>query len=116
LGGSGDAAAIHRAIWAAGIGNRNEAFLYLNRLVADALRPLLENAETSMRVLDLGCGVGGTSTWLAQELQVQVTGVTISATQRALAQERAQSLGQDILTTFINADFCDSKAMSSLPV
>jgi len=115
LGGSGDAAAIHRAIWAPGVDNRSEAFLYLNRLVADAVRPLLQTADDA-HLLDLGCGVGGTSTWLANELGAKVTGITLSTTQRDLAEARARSLGLDSLTRFLAADFTDRGSLALLPV
>lgn len=115
LGGSGEAAAIHRAIWAPGVNNRNEAFLYLNRLVADAVRPLLQTADDA-HLLDLGCGVGGTTTWLAQALGAKVTGITLSTTQRRLAEERASSLGLDHSTRFLVADFTDPEALAQLPV
>lgn len=116
LGGSGDTAAIHRAVWAPGVVNRTEAFLYLNRIVADAIRPLLKQAEGRVQLLDLGCGVGGTSTWLAKELNAQITGITISATQREMAEERARSLGLGEQVHFVAVDFDDPDSMASLPV
>ena len=115
LGGSGETAAIHRAIWAPGVGNRRDAFLYLNRLVAEAVRPLIPATENS-QLLDLGCGVGGTSTWLARELGVKVMGVTLSATQKELAEVRARSLGLTNLTCFLAADFTDPGSLDCLPV
>lgn len=115
LGGSGETAAIHRAIWGPDVDNRNEAFLTLNRLVAAAVRPLVTSG-TRVHVLDLGCGVGGTSTWLASELEAQVTGITISTTQRELAEQRALSLGLGEQLRFVAADFDDTASMAALPV
>ena len=45
------------------------------------------------RVLDIGCGWGGMAIYLAQHFDVHVTGVTLSAEQLRLAQQRAQELG-----------------------
>lgn len=106
LGGSGDVAAIHRAIWAPGVTNKAEAFNYLNVCVANALQPCLQLTEGSQaQLLDLGCGVGGTSTWLAQALDANVTGITISSEQQKLATERAARLGLDNQVRFFQGDF-----------
>ena len=106
LGGSGDVAAIHRAIWAPGVTNKAEAFNYLNVCVANALQPCLQLTEGGQaQLLDLGCGVGGTSTWLAQALDANVTGITISSEQQKLATERAARIGLDNQVRFLQGDF-----------
>jgi len=113
LGGSGDTAAIHRAIWAPGVTNKSQAFNFLNICVARALEPCLSAKERhATQVLDLGCGVGGTSTWLANALDVSVTGVTISSAQQALATERAARLGLSAQVRFVQGDFAE---MPDLP-
>lgn len=114
LGGSGEVAAIHRAIYAPGVQTRAQAFNYLNACVAQAIKPCIESSHSQVQaqVLDLGCGVGGTSTWLAQTLAVGVTGITISAAQQKLATGRAQQLGLGHRCRFIQADFA---AMPDLP-
>ncbi|MDO9476803.1 MAG: class I SAM-dependent methyltransferase [Pseudohongiella sp.] len=103
LGGSGDVAAIHRAIWAPGVTNKTEAFNYLNVQVAHALQACIK--EPGAHVLDLGCGVGGTSTWLASALNADVTGITISAEQQRLATQRAELLGLGNRVRFVQGDF-----------
>lgn len=105
FGGSGDVAAIHRAIWAPGVNSRAEAFHYLNQQVAFALEPLRQQTAAATRVLDLGCGVGGTSTWLAQTAGIDVTGITISKQQQQQASMRADRLGLAAHCRFIQADF-----------
>lgn len=107
-GGSGQSTAIHRKIWAPGVCNSLDAFEYLNRLVAEWVGPILPR---NGRVLDLGCGVGGTSIWLARELKVQAVGVTISAVQASLARKRANELGLDANCQFFQADFLDLPAL-----
>ncbi len=112
LGGSGDLAAIHRAIWAPGVQSRAEAFDFLNQLVANALQPALPADDTQAHLLDLGCGVGGTATAVAQTLGVQVTGVTLSQAQVDLAQQRTARLGLQTRVRFALGSF---NAMPALP-
>ncbi len=112
LGGSGDVAAIHRAIWAPGVTTQAQAFGFLNQLVANALQPALPEEMGTARVLDLGCGVGGTATWVAQTLDVRVTGVTLSPAQVQLAQQRAEALG---LASRVNFALGSFSAMPELP-
>ena len=112
LGGSGDVAAIHRAIWAPGVTTQAQAFGFLNQLVANALQPVLPADPAEARLLDLGCGVGGTATWVAKALDVHVTGVTISPAQVQLAQQRAEALGLASRVRFALGSF---SAMPELP-
>lgn len=114
LGGSGDIAAIHRAIWAPGVTDKAQAFNFLNVCVANALQPCLPLTDGSQpQLLDLGCGVGGTSTWLAQALNASVTGVTISLEQQKLATERARRMGLDSQVRFVQGDFAAMPALDT---
>lgn len=56
------------------------------------------------RVLDVGCGMGSSSTYLASRLQCEVTGVTISAVQRRWAHCSALWRGVSSRTRFLCAD------------
>lgn len=105
FGGSGDTAAIHRAIWAPGVQNKTEAFAYLNNLIADVLQDKIGPAPTNYALLDLGCGVGGTATHLHLQLGISVTGVSISKQQIELAQHRAAALQIADKLSFVQADF-----------
>lgn len=48
--------------------------------------------EPGQRVLDIGCGWGGMALYLAHASDVQVTGVTLSEEQLAVARARAEAL------------------------
>jgi len=103
LGGSGEAvAAIHRQVWAPGVSSRRGSFEYLNQRVADALRP---SPGQPARLLDLGCGIGGTSTWVASRLGSEVVGVTLSEAQVQQANQRAAALKVAQNCRFVAADF-----------
>jgi cyclopropane fatty-acyl-phospholipid synthase-like methyltransferase len=106
FGGSGKTAAIHRQIWAPGVETAEQAFGYLNQLVADAVRPAL-HLQKPARLLDLGCGVGGTATWLVERMGISVVGVTNSVVQQKHAAERSRNLGLEERCQFLLADFMD---------
>ena len=49
--------------------------------------------EPGLKVLDIGCGWGGLAIWLAQHSDVEVTGITLSEEQLALARQNAAEAG-----------------------
>ena len=49
--------------------------------------------EPGQKVLDIGCGWGGLALYLAQEADVEITGITLSVEQLRVAQRRAQAMG-----------------------
>ena len=48
--------------------------------------------ERGMHVLDVGCGWGGLSQWMAERHGVKVTGITISSEQADFARQRCRAL------------------------
>jgi cyclopropane-fatty-acyl-phospholipid synthase len=56
-------------------------------------------------VLDIGCGWGGLSLWLAERLGVEVTGLTLSEEQLKIAQQRAVDRRLDGHTRFVLRDY-----------
>jgi cyclopropane-fatty-acyl-phospholipid synthase len=59
------------------------------------------------RVLDIGCGWGGLGLTLADDYAAQVTGVTLSAQQLAVAQRRASDRGLSDRARFSLEDYRD---------
>ena len=45
------------------------------------------------KVLDIGCGLGGSAMWLAQQYECDVTGMTISPVQARMATAKAKARG-----------------------
>lgn len=61
--------------------------------------------QSGERVLDAGCGVGGSSIFLARELGCQVTGISLSEQQVESARKNAAVKGVELSTRFEKADF-----------
>ena len=60
------------------------------------------------RVLDAGCGVGGSSTWIARHRAAQVVGITLSERQLREARRRAMAQRVAHRTRFLLGDYCDT--------
>lgn len=60
------------------------------------------------KVLDAGCGIGGSTIWMAKQYRNQVTGITISAKQADYAKQHACRHGVSELVNFEVADFCET--------
>ena len=63
--------------------------------------------EPGMRVLDIGSGWGGLAMSLAQQANVEVTGVTLSEEQHKLSNERASKAGLADRVRFLLKDYRD---------
>ena len=70
------------------------------RLIAAKL-----NLKPGLRVLDIGCGWGGLARYLAQIADVEVTGVTLSKEQHALAVAAMKAAGLDNRVTIELKDY-----------
>src|SRR5215467_10291263 len=57
------------------------------------------------RILDVGCGFGGSSIYLAANYQAAVTGITISPVQVAMAQEAADRARVNARFLVMDADY-----------
>ncbi len=60
------------------------------------------------KVLDAGCGWGGTSLWLAREKKAHVTGINITGYQIEECRDKVKKAGLQKECTFIEADYCDT--------
>jgi tocopherol O-methyltransferase len=78
---------LHHGYYETGRESKEEAAERLIELLVERAR-----VPKGARVLDVGCGIGGTSIWLAQNLGCDVTGITISPVQVEMATEAARHL------------------------
>jgi tocopherol O-methyltransferase len=58
-----------------------------------AERAAVPRVPRGARVLDIGCGIGGSALWLADQFDCDVTGLTISPVQQRMAAAKAKSRG-----------------------
>jgi cyclopropane-fatty-acyl-phospholipid synthase len=65
----------------------------------------LHITKPDMRVLDIGCGWGGMGLYLARTFGANVTGVTLSDEQFAIANERARTGGLSTSAQFLLKDY-----------
>ena len=72
---------IHHGYWVSGKESKEEAASALIRLLVEKA-----GIKPGARVLDIGCGIGGSSRYLARNHDCRVTGVTISPVQVEMAE------------------------------
>lgn len=83
----------------------DDAQLAKKRHLAAKLR--LAPGRNDLRVLDIGCGWGGLGLYLAEYGNADVTGITLSQEQHAVANERAQERGLSGRARFRLQDYRD---------
>lgn len=88
----------------------DETTLSLPESIANTNRYLASRAgvASGTRVLDAGCGVGGSAIWLARECGARVVGVTLLDSQVALARGFAREQGVEGLTAFEVRDMAET--------
>lgn len=96
----GDLLACHFGLWGPDTTTDREGLERANQTLVQgcALGP-------GRRVLDAGCGVGGTAISLAETHGVHVTGLTICEPHVAVATEQAERRGVGHLVEFVYGDF-----------
>ncbi|MEO1518304.1 MAG: methyltransferase domain-containing protein [Bacteroidota bacterium] len=95
--------AVHFGFYDEQASNHKDALMNTNRVLADRV-----NAQAGERLLDAGCGRGGSCFWLAKNRQVRPTGITPVASQIKDCQEQAQKLGLQEQVNFVQADYCQT--------
>lgn len=91
---------LHYGLWERGIRSLPAAVVHTNRRLAQ-----LGQITAQDRILDAGCGVGGSAIFLAKNYGAAVLGITLSAKQVARAQGFAQTHGVADRAQFQVADY-----------
>jgi cyclopropane fatty-acyl-phospholipid synthase-like methyltransferase len=95
--------AMHYGYWTNETKNLKEALFNTNDLLAG-----IAELKPGMRVLDAGCGVGGSSLYIAQKYGCTTHGISLSTNQIQKASSQASLLNLGHLCKFSVADFCDT--------
>jgi tocopherol O-methyltransferase len=88
---------IHHGYWIRGDESKEKAQIQLIDHLAQ-----IAKIQPGGRILDIGCGTGGSSIYLAKHYQVEATGITISPVQVSLANQAAAK--EDVKATFLLMD------------
>lgn len=96
----GSQGAMHYGMWDRRTHTLGRALINENRALAR-----LAHITATDHVLDAGCGVGGSSLFLAREFGCQVTGISLVDDQINTANKRAEKEGLAGIVTFAVADY-----------
>jgi tocopherol O-methyltransferase len=93
----------HFGYWEPNIHNHAESLLNMNKQVAARANP-----KPGERVLDAGCGVGGSSIWLARTFGLNTVGISLSEKELERARRYAKERGVSAQCTFEVQDFVNT--------
>ena len=91
---------LHYGYWDGSTKNFHEALLNINKILATKA-----GIKKVDKVLDAGCGIGGSSLWLAKNIGCSVTGISLSAKQVQTANNLALTENIQSLAIFEQQDF-----------
>ena len=91
---------LHYGYWDRSTKNFHEALLNINKILAAKA-----GINKHHKVLDAGCGIGGSSLWLAKNIGCNVTGISLSEKQVQTANDLAQAENLQSLAIFEQQDF-----------
>jgi cyclopropane fatty-acyl-phospholipid synthase-like methyltransferase len=100
----GNSLSMHYGYWDEKVKNFPQSLLRMNEVMTEA-------AEIKPResVLDAGCGIGGSSIFLAEKTGCNITGISLSERQVAKANEIAKQKGVSNKISFEVMDFCRTR-------
>lgn len=81
---------------------QHKALINKNKLLYEKV-----SIQPGDRVLDAGCGIGGSSIWMAKEFRNKAIGITISPKQVAYAKKQARRKKVADLVDFQVANYCE---------
>ncbi|MBT8220882.1 MAG: methyltransferase domain-containing protein [Bacteroidia bacterium] len=95
--------ALHYGYWDETTKSFHEALMNTNKKLAS-----IAEVQTHDRLLDMGCGIGGSSIYLAKETGCECVGISLSEKQIQTATRMAHEFGVADECTFLVRDFTDT--------
>lgn len=95
--------AIHYGYWDEKVSSFPQSLLRMNEVMIEAA-----DITANDKVLDAGCGVGGSSIFIASAVGASVTGITLSERQVEHADRNAKQKGVEALVNFQAMDYCQT--------
>jgi tocopherol O-methyltransferase len=102
--GLGKSRSLHYGYWDSSTKNFHEALLNINNILARYV-----NIGEEDVVLDAGCGVGGSSIWLAKNIGCSVTGISLNEHQVKQANAFAEKEHVQHLVRFEQNDYTNTR-------
>lgn len=94
---------MHFGFWEKNIHSHTQALENMDRVLAE-----MAKVKSGDRILDAGCGVGGSAIWLAKNFNVEVIGITLSPLQCQKANIFAKEEGVSDRVKFYIRDFTNT--------
>ncbi len=91
---------LHYGYWDSSTKNFHDALININKILSTKA-----GITNTSKVLDAGCGIGGSSLWLAKQIGCKVTGISLSAKQVTTASKLAIQENLQTLALFEQQDF-----------
>ena len=95
--------AIHYGYWDEKVRSFPQSLMRMNEVMMEAAQ-----IKPTDIVLDAGCGVGGSSIFLAQQVGCKITGITLSERQAGQATLNARKIEVETLVDFKVMDYCNT--------
>jgi len=96
--------AVHYGIWDKNTSNFQESLTNTNKVLME-----IADIKEGERILDAGCGVGGSAFYLAIRRNAKVCGITLSEKQHSYATKKCKELGLENLVDFKIEDYSKTK-------
>jgi len=100
---SGESLAYHFGYYGDGISEHSHALTNANQVLAE-----IAGVKPGDRILDAGCGLGGSSFWLAKKRSAQVVGITPVTRHVHAARKKAYDLLLSDRVSFYEADYANT--------